>query len=76
MGAKQIETLNGGRFISHHEGNITVYYDGRNKVIKASFGGGFMELLLEYQPDGSSRRQLLVTNMECVKQIVDYVQPD
>jgi hypothetical protein len=31
---KQIDTISGGRFISHHPGKVDVYYDNRGRVIK------------------------------------------
>jgi len=31
---KQIDTMTGGRFISHHPGKVDVHYDSRSRVIK------------------------------------------
>ncbi len=71
MIAKKIEKLNGGRFISWHAGNVTVYYDSRHKVIRTPVSGGFVELVLERQSDGSYFRQMLVTHIEGVTQILE-----
>src|SRR6516164_8719018 len=61
MIAPIITMLNGGRFISGHEG-ATVYYDSRHKVLKIPVEGDVvLELVVERQSDGSYRNQLLTT---------------
>jgi len=60
MNTPQITILACGRFISRHIG-ADVYYDGRHRCIKTPMsGGGYLELVEEYQPDRGYRWQLLV----------------
>ena len=59
--ADRIGMMNGGRFISHHNG-AGLYHDSRHKIIKTRMeSGGFFELLKEKQAEGSYRDQMLVT---------------
>jgi hypothetical protein len=59
MIAPIITMLNGGRFISGHEG-ATVYYDSHHKVLKVPVEGDVVpELVVERQSDGSYRNHLL-----------------
>ena len=61
MIAPIITMLNGGRFISRHNG-ATVYYDSRHKILKVPVEGDVvLELVLERQSGGSYRNQLLTT---------------
>jgi hypothetical protein len=60
MNAPQITILACGRFISRQIG-ADVYYDGGHRCIKTPMsGGGYLELVEEYQPDRGYRWQLLV----------------
>jgi len=52
MNTNQIESLSGGRFVSHHE-QALVCYDSRHRVIQTELEGGRRgELLEELQPEG------------------------
>jgi hypothetical protein len=56
---KQIQMMNGGRFISHHDA-AELYFDSQHKIIKTRLeGGGFLELVKELQTDGSYRDEML-----------------
>jgi hypothetical protein len=71
--AHRIETLKGGRFISHHD-HAEVYYDFRHKVIKTRMeGGGFFALIKEMQADGSYRNQMLsAVSASAERLIIEY----
>jgi hypothetical protein len=57
----KITMLNGGRFLSRHDGAI-VYYDSRHQILKVRMEGGYtFELVRERVEDGSYRDQLLST---------------
>jgi hypothetical protein len=52
MNTNRIETLSGGRFVSHHE-QALVYYDSRHRIIQTELEGGRRgELVEELQPEG------------------------
>jgi hypothetical protein len=51
MKTNRIETVNGGRFFSHHDHGIT-YFDSRRRVTKTKLEGGMLaELVEELQPE-------------------------
>ena len=57
----KITMLDGGRFLSRHDGAI-VYYDSRHQILKVRMEGGYtFELVRERLKDGSYRDQLLST---------------
>jgi hypothetical protein len=57
----QIRVLYGGRFISHHDEQVTLFFDARHRVMKTRLEGGIMcELVQERREDGSYRDQLMV----------------
>lgn len=72
MNSKKIDVLNGARFISRRLGNVEVYNDSQHKIIKTPVEGGEMELVLERQDDGGYRRQMLITHIGGVRQVLEY----
>ena len=72
---KTFQFLPGARMISHRDGGVDVYYDGRHRIIRTRLsGGGLAELVQELQADGSYRDQMLSIN-NAPGTVIDYPTP-
>jgi hypothetical protein len=82
MKTNRIETLSGGRFVSHHE-QALVYFDSRHRVIQTKLEGGVRgELVEELQPEEiftsshwpkrSYRPQLLTVNGSAGVSVIEF----
>ena len=58
---KTIDRLPNGRFVSHHDGGATVYYDSRHKIVQSKLEGGFVgELVMERTENGYRNQMVCV----------------